>query len=373
MPNLPGFALPWAVPPCLAAGFRGAAFFFRVAGVRAGAFFLLGMAGILAPVRVADERRNGHPRRGAIGTMELERRFWLCQGCGRHVPARLSECRCGFARAGQAGIGLPAPRERSPGAMWFAVGPAKLTVMSLATLGLYQFYWFYRQWRRVRDAGEDVWPLPRSLFGVLFCYPLFRRIADSARGMGVPAAGPGVLAAAYILLCLSSQLPMPFGLLPLLSVLPLASVQRAANAVVLRELPDEAPNTRLTPANWAAVAFGAAACAFVAYVLVLREKATSLESLSRIAAEANRAPREAKNGILLEEVVPREGMLIYHFSVTEDARARLEEIRPFLKRSVTPGLCRDRLLRLGVSVRFVYTGPGGEAVATVDVSPGDCS
>src|SRR5262245_22041834 len=107
-------------------------------------------------------------------------RFWLCASCGRHVPARLAHRRCGFSPFGdepvtfQPGAG-PGPSSPAPsGPAWFAVGTAKLVVMSVATLGLYQIYWFYQQWKRVRDGGEDVWPLPRAIFGVLFSYPLFK-------------------------------------------------------------------------------------------------------------------------------------------------------------------------------------------------------
>lgn len=35
-------------------------------------------------------------------------------------------------------------------------------------------------------------------------------------------------------------------------------------------------------------------------------------------------------------------------------------------------LCADRLIQLGVAVRFVYTGEDGQEVATVDVAPDDC-
>jgi hypothetical protein len=305
---------------------------------------------------------------------DLHDRFWLCKGCGRHVPARLAQCRCGTSRAeGEAALepAQGAAVEVHDGPAWFAVAPAKLVVMSVATVGLYQVYWFYKHWRAVRDAGEDVLPWARSIFGVLFCYSLFRRVADSAAGLAAPAAP--LLAAVYIALCVSAQLlPFPYTLLAALSVLPLVPIQSAANAVAQRDFPHEAPDARFTAANWLGVALGCAFFGFLGHALVVRARAGSLESLTRMADALNRSPHSATDGVQLEKVVALEGMLVYRFALTEDARARIEERKPFLKAALTSTTCRDRLLKLGVAVRFVYAGPAGEDVATVDVSPRDC-
>lgn len=304
---------------------------------------------------------------------ETRGRFWLCQKCARHVPARLAECRCGFSRA-ELGVAMEAVAVpvRDTGPSWFAVGPAKLVAMSVVTLGFYQVYWFYQQWRRVRDGGEDVRPLPRSLFGVIFGYSLFRRVIRSAEDVAVPAAGPGALTVAYILLCLCAQLPLPFALLTLLSVLPLAAVQRVASAAAERDFPGSDPNRRLTAANWVGVALGGALLSLIGYATFLREKPTSLAFLTKVAAEANRAPREPNNGIVLDRAVAHEGSMVYHFRVGVEARERLEERRPRLKELVLPSLCRDRLLKSGVSVRFVYSDPDGQEIAAVAVEPRDC-
>jgi len=303
-------------------------------------------------------------------------RFWLCQKCGKHVPARQTECRCGFSRAGLAEVDFAPVGGAMPlaqaGPSWFAVGPAKLVVMSVLTLGFYQIYWFYQQWRRVRDSGEDVWPLPRSIFGVIFCYPLFQRVFQSARDVVAPAAGPGSLAVAYVLLCISWKLPTPLDLISLLSVLPLTAVQRVANAVARRDFPQADPNSRLTPANWIGVALGGALLILVAYGAFFREKPTSLAFLTKVAAEVNSTRREPKDGVQLEKAVALEGTLVYYFSVTDDTRDLIQERKGTLKQRMMSSLCRDRLLKMGVAVRFVYTDQNGEEVATVDVAPQDC-
>ena len=76
---------------------------------------------------------------------------------------------------------------------WFLVGERKLPVMMLVTLGLYQLYWFYKQWERVRDAGDNVAPAPRAIFTLIFCHSLFRRIIDSTHAVGVKTSLPAWL------------------------------------------------------------------------------------------------------------------------------------------------------------------------------------
>jgi hypothetical protein len=299
-------------------------------------------------------------------------RFWLCPSCGRHVPARLPQCRCGASQADQrvAFESVGSARETSPS--WFAVGVTKLVVMSLATLGLYQIYWFYQHWRRVRDGGEKVSVLARSVFGVISAYSLFRRVADSAPD-DPPAASPGLLAVLYAPLCMASNLPMPFGLVAVLSVLPLVAIQRVANGVAERDFPAADPNRRLTVANWAAVLVGGAFLGLVFHQTVLRDQPTSVAFLSKVAARANQAPRVPKNGTVLNQVVALEGTLVYHYTVDGDARARLAETDPSLVQALAKGrLCRDPLLKAGVTVRYVYSDTTGRELVSVDIAPRDC-
>ncbi len=62
--------------------------------------------------------------------------------------------------------------------VFFVVKTSKLIIMSVMTLGLYEIYWFYRNWRAVQLAeGSKIWPFARSLFGVLTSYFLFSRVA----------------------------------------------------------------------------------------------------------------------------------------------------------------------------------------------------
>ena len=138
----------------------------------------------------------------------------------------------------------------APDTAWFLVGGTKLVVMCVVTFGLYEIYWFYQQWRCVRLRGEAIYPVVRTFFAGLFCYALFRRVAESATTRGLPAPSPGWYTIVFILLSVTWQLPAPWRLLSLLSLGPLVVVQRAASAAALAETPAADPNTKLTPANW---------------------------------------------------------------------------------------------------------------------------
>jgi hypothetical protein len=160
-------------------------------------------------------------------------------------------------------LGMKDPR-------WFMVGGVKLVVMLFATLGLYQIYWFYKQWDRVRDAGDNVAPAPRSIFSILFCYSLFRRVIDSTHAVGVRTSVPAwLLAVGFILPSLMYRANGTEAYLSILAIVPLTFVQRIANAVALGQGSTEDRNTRLTPLNWVAVVVMGALYALFVLAVVL--------------------------------------------------------------------------------------------------------
>jgi len=142
-------------------------------------------------------------------------------------------------------------------APWFRVGTAKFLLMCVVTFGGYQIYWFYQQWQHVQRRGEVVHPALRTLFTGIFCYALFRRVAEDALARGIARVpSPVASAVAFLLLSITWQLPGPWSSLSLLSLVPLLLVQRAASAAALAAVPTADPNTRLTPINWVGVVFG---------------------------------------------------------------------------------------------------------------------
>ncbi|TWH99200.1 hypothetical protein IP90_03191 [Luteimonas cucumeris] len=128
--------------------------------------------------------------------------------------------------------------------------------MSVCTFGLYQVYWFYRNWHYVKHREHSrISPPWRSVLGVFFCYPLLHRIAATARENGV-AAPPAIIAVAWIVTGLMSYLPEPYLLLSFGAVVFLVPVQRAANAINAGLAPAHDRNVGFSGWNIAALVFG---------------------------------------------------------------------------------------------------------------------
>jgi hypothetical protein len=214
--------------------------------------------GPLAVEDVLEVLGRGHPP-GSVHVWKQGQADWLP---AEQVP-EIAAARAGAAApprpfpAGPAPVAAPqAAVPAAPATPWFVVGSGKFLLMCLVTFGLYEIYWFYQQWRHVQRRGESVHPALRTLFAGLFCYGLFRRIQDTAleRGVGRPVS-PVLLTIVFLALSVTTRLPQPWSLLSVLSLVPLAVVQRTASAVALAQVPGADPNTRLSPLNWLAVVF----------------------------------------------------------------------------------------------------------------------
>lgn len=114
-----------------------------------------------------------------------------------------------------------------PQVPYYPVTAAKFVVMSILTLGLYDVYWFYRNWRYVKDRYRlAISPFWRAVFVLIFCYELLKRVRDDAQSAGVSVTwSAGWLSAAYLgTNIIGSRLPDPLWMLAFLSVIPLLPV-----------------------------------------------------------------------------------------------------------------------------------------------------
>ncbi|MGY0646353.1 MAG: DUF4234 domain-containing protein, partial [Paraglaciecola chathamensis] len=63
---------------------------------------------------------------------------------------------------------------------YFTVSTFKLVVMSIFTFGIYDLYWFYRNWTALKKLERpEIMPFWRAFFAPLFAYSLFSRIQQS--------------------------------------------------------------------------------------------------------------------------------------------------------------------------------------------------
>lgn len=143
-------------------------------------------------------------------------------------------------------------------APYFAVSLPKLIVMSFCTLGIYELYWFYKNWTLIKNRERiEIAPFWRAVFAVLFCYQCFSRIQANASSLGLQQSIPaGPLAAGWIITSILWKLPDPYWLVSTLSFLFMLPVQALANRINATVSPHHDPNSRFTWWNLAGMAAG---------------------------------------------------------------------------------------------------------------------
>lgn len=110
----------------------------------------------------------------------------------------------------------------------------KLAVLSVTTFGLYDIYWFYKQWKNLREIKQlNITPWARALFAPLYSYSLFKHVFELAGQVSEddqpPHPSAGVLAAIYMSLSAASRLPHPYWLVGFGTTFPLIVVQDTLN------------------------------------------------------------------------------------------------------------------------------------------------
>jgi hypothetical protein len=149
--------------------------------------------------------------------------------------------------------------EQSGTPLFFAVSLTKFVVLSICTLGLYELYWFYRNWRLIKvREGVSMVPALRAFFAVFFCYALFARVRDRAaqREIG-PTLAAGPLAAGWIITTVAARLPDPYWLIAFVAFVFLIPVQARVNRLNAEVAPGHDRNARFDVWDWLVVAPGA--------------------------------------------------------------------------------------------------------------------
>jgi hypothetical protein len=159
-----------------------------------------------------------------------------CPDCGRSVSDAAPACvQCGRP-LGSAPPPAPRPPRASAASMvaapiqqhteaqatlgtgplpLFPVATHKFIVLSICTFGIYELYWCYQNWKRLKtSSGENLSPFWRAFFAPLWGFSLFKRIRAEAVSAGVPVEwNSGVLATFYLVLTITWRLPDPWWLI----------------------------------------------------------------------------------------------------------------------------------------------------------------
>ncbi len=116
---------------------------------------------------------------------------------------------------------------------YYAVPKTKFILLFVCTLGLYQLYWFAKNWMLIRQQEKSkIKPIARAIFSILFYSDLANRVLKTARTMGYSKQySPTFLAIAYFATSLTWRLPGAWLLIGFISFLPLIPVVQATNFI----------------------------------------------------------------------------------------------------------------------------------------------
>src|SRR6516165_9719694 len=85
----------------------------------------------------------------------------------------------------------PGPKEMRRA--YFTVGTVKFSLMSLTSFSIYALYWFYRNWKIIRDREQSqISPFWRAFFAPLWTFSMGSHFRKEARAQNISLALPVV-------------------------------------------------------------------------------------------------------------------------------------------------------------------------------------
>jgi hypothetical protein len=115
----------------------------------------------------------------------------------------------------------------------FPVATHKFIVLSIFSVTVYTFYWFYQNWKRLKAAShEALSPFWRTAFAPLWGFSLFSRIRTLAAEQGIATDwSPAVLGTVFFVLNVLWVLPDLWGWITLAVFVPLIPVQQTTHRI----------------------------------------------------------------------------------------------------------------------------------------------
>jgi hypothetical protein len=298
---------------------------------------------------------------------------------------------------------LPPPISRPPGhteyatvtvePILFYIPVARLVVMSILTMSIYDAYWMYRNWLFLKQRDKlTIKPFWRAFFPVFFIHSLLRRIKEQSGSILIPARfSPNGLAGGWIIVAIlvnvmarSSDFNVNLAgqIITGCSFLFLLPVQNYINRI------NETRPTRIAYCRWsggqiALIVIGIVAWTGTLIVIYLPEEDIDVRSkthLSDVAAEINRStPAMIDQETELMNAVGYQGTLVYNYRLVRYSvdHVNLEKFAVSVKDRVGQSACtrtetREEFLKKGVILRYAYFDKDKRPIATIEVTPRDC-
>lgn len=153
-------------------------------------------------------------------------------------------------------------QETEEKALFFQIGTEKLIELSLATFGLYGFYWTYQNWCRIQRHDPSVKPWLRTLLAIFYQFDLYRRIHQQCQQDNDTPRWS--FRRVYALFVIFSLIPLwllatshPWALLVgMLTLLPNLLANQTINHIHDKRMHFFAQNTELNGIDWGVITGG---------------------------------------------------------------------------------------------------------------------
>lgn len=141
---------------------------------------------------------------------------------------------------------------------FFTTSTLKLTLMSICTFGLYDIFWFYKNWVFIQErTGRKIKPLVRAIFAPIFAYSCFKEIKITAKENEIfETLSIGSLTFAYIFLGITSRFPAPYSLLSFFGFAIIILVNNVALDINKKMVTDFENNNKFSRWNIATIVIG---------------------------------------------------------------------------------------------------------------------
>lgn len=270
----------------------------------------------------------------------------------------------------------------------YAIPIYKLAILSVSTLGLYEVYWFYKQWKSLKAEKKlDIGAVGRAIFAPFFSFSLFEHISE----LGTKKISARWLGAAYFALVLTNRVPEVGWVFASFSFLPLIPAQNALNAYWDKKYKGKLKKSGFGIWEVIVTVIGVGVILLAIYGYSLPdENSYSSSSYSNSQATSNTeliqdAVREAKSDLSLPYQVDEITTLVdmtaqpnairYHYVLSGTNVDGFTNSQ--LKTQLLSGICGNQdtrsLLQQGINMEYSYSVNGRANTYFVVFSNSDCS
>ncbi len=156
---------------------------------------------------------------------------------------------------------------------FFSNSTLKLVLMSICTFGIYELYWFYKNWSLIKSrTGQKIMPFWRAFFAPFWAFSCFKHIKYSGKSIQIKdAIEPGILAFMYFIFSAMWRLPEPFDLISTFTFAFILPANTLANKINTKLCPEYTPNSKFSPWNWVGLILGGALFVLAVFATFLPE------------------------------------------------------------------------------------------------------